>query len=761
MGKLMSKNSRNTKRIGWERSVGALWLVALLGGTSCSSVSEQEEQGLAAGTCEVHPPVRANFQAELEWHWSGIGSVEPTYNQVMMTPVVVDVSEDGIPDVIFHTFTGNKYQTDGIMRAISGDTGHDLWAATASSLRVSPGASIAAGDIDHDGKVDLCTISSGGDGVICFNNTGTVKFQSAPLETGDRSGVSMADLEGDGSVELIVGRFVLSNTGALKWAGSGSGPLTFAADIDQDGLLEVVMGGAIYEHNGSLKCTSAVGNGGFTGVANFDADAYGEIVVVAGGNVSLLDQNCGVIWTKAMPWIDDDKDYKGTGGGGAPNIADFDNDGQPEIGVAGRDFYVVFEANGAIKWQERTQDRSSQVTGSSTFDFEGDGQAEVVYADEVVLRIYDGSTGAERLRLPHASGTIHENPVIVDVDGDDNAEIVVASNNYHYPGATGIRAFRDLQDSWVNTRPIWNQHAYSVTNVNNDGSIPAHPATNWLTRGLNTFRSNSQGNGALSPFAAADLTILPPDNACMQHLTARVRNQGEAAASAGLKVAFYRGNPATGGTLLGVFTVAQKLEAGSEVVVELPLTPPPTGVTEVWAVADDDGTGTGRELECREDNNTSVLYLDVTPPVAGEDKKMPLWSPNHTYHTVKLSDCAADAWDECSGPLPVDQVGRITHVTSDEVEDATGGGDGHTCQDMVILDSHQVKLRAERQGAFDGRVYTLHYVITDPAGNSTQAQCTVHVPHDRSGREAVGSGPAYCVGGECPDDGGRSPRCMP
>ena len=140
---------------------------------------------------------------------------------------------------------------------------------------------------------------------------------------------------------------------------------------------------------------------------------------------------------------------------------------------------------------------------------------------------------------------------------------------------------------------------------------------------------------------------------------------------------------------------------------------------------------------------------------------MSLWSPNHSYHTVKLSDCAADAWDECSGTLPVDQVGRITHVTSDEVEDATGGGDGHTCKDMVVLDSYRVKLRAERQGASDGRVYTLHYVITDPAGNSTQAQCTVHVPHDRSGREAVRSESAYCVGGECPDDRGRNPRCMP
>lgn len=756
----MRKDGKNEGLLAQRTPASVPWLLALVGLTACSQVSDPgEKQGLV-GQCEVRPPSGANFDPELEWHWDGSKSNLREYNQVMMTPVVVDVSGDGIPDVIFNAFAGSTYTKDGVMRAISGDTGRDLW-ATSLDHRVYPGASIAAGDIDNDGQVELCTIPSGGVGVICFENTGDLKFQTTWPDTDNRGGVSLADLEGDGSVELITGRFVLSNTGARKWQGSGSGSdrLSFAADIDQDGLLEVIVGGSVYEHDGSHKCGSSAGHLEFTGVANFDMDPYGEIVVVGDNHVSLLDQNCALLWQKKMPANDEPDGSPGAGGGGPPNIADFDNDGQPEIGVAGRDFYVVFEANGAMKWKKPTQDRSSFMTGSSTFDFEGDGQAEVVYADEVRLRVYDGSTGAVRLEREHASGTIHENPVIVDVDGDDNAEIVVASNNYTFPGPTGIRAFRDRRDAWVNTRPIWNQHPYSVTNVNNDGSIPAHPATNWLTPGLNTFRSNSQGNGTLSPFAAADLTISPVEAKCTQRLAARVRNQGEAAASAGLKVAFYRGNPAAGGTLLGTATVPQKLAAGGEVIVELPLNPPPTGVTEVWAVVDDDGTGEGRELECREDNNTTILHLDFTPPVPGADKRVPLWPPNHFYHSLKLSDCAADAWDECSGPLPVDQAGRITHVTSDEVEDATGKGDGNTCEDMVIPASNRVRLRAERQGAADGRVYTVHYVVTDPLGNAAQARCTVHVTHDQSGRSTVDSGPAYCVGEGCPPGLDKGPRC--
>ena len=80
----------------------------------------------------------------------------------------------------------------------------------------------------------------------------------------------------------------------------------------------------------------------------------------------------------------------------------------------------------------------------------------------------------------------------------------MAANDLAYAPYHGIRVYHDRQEGWARTRKIWNQHAYSITNVNNDGSIPAHPATHWLSRALNTFRSNvanSFGDGP-SPYAA-------------------------------------------------------------------------------------------------------------------------------------------------------------------------------------------------------------------------------------------------------------------
>ena len=94
-------------------------------------------------------------------------------------------------------------------------------------------------------------------------------------------------------------------------------------------------------------------------------------------------------------------------------------------------------------------------------------------------------------------------------------------------------------------------------------------------------------------------------------LTAKVRNQGDATVAAGLPVAFYRGNPASGGARLGVVPVEVPLPAGAETLVSLPLSPAPGGAAEVWAVADDNGTGVGREPESREDNNATSATVSL------------------------------------------------------------------------------------------------------------------------------------------------------
>ncbi|WNG16631.1 FG-GAP-like repeat-containing protein [Cystobacter fuscus] len=608
-------------------------VLGMLSATGCGTTRAPEEEMTLrarplAERCEVRPPPPGVLEPELKWAWTG-SAVMPEHHQVMMTPVVVDVNADGVSDIVFSTFAGGTYQTDGVLRAVSGEDGHDLWAVTDPAARVKPAASLAAGDLDEDGLVEICAIPQDGRGIICFENDGTFKFRSA-LAANDYNewgGPSLADLDGDGFVEILDGNRVYDHTGTLKWVGSDgmggaqyTGPVSFAADIDQDGQQEVVNDRAIYRHDGTVLCVNTEIPHGFAAVANFDEDPAGEIVVAGRGRVSLLDDDCSLRWSVDVP---------GGGHGGSPNLADFDGDGALEIGLSGERAYSVLASDGSVKWSTPIQDLSSGKVGSTTFDFEDDGELEVVVTDELKLRILDAATGAVRWEIPNSSGTTHENPVVANVDGDPAAELVVVSNDHAYPGTHGLRVFQGRQ-GWAGTRSLWNQHAYSVTNVLDDGSIPAAATSHWLHPRLNTFHANVAnhfGEGP-SPYAAADLVVSELSATCEGEgqvvLRARVLNQGEAPVAAGVKVAFFDAEPSSGGTLLGVASVAEALPVGTSALATLSVSAPPNGPVSFSAIADDDGQGTGRDTECVESNNTTSTSVELAcqlppsnqPPVA-------------------------------------------------------------------------------------------------------------------------------------------------
>ncbi|MDP6934112.1 MAG: FG-GAP-like repeat-containing protein, partial [Myxococcota bacterium] len=221
------------------------------------------------------------------------------------------------------------------------------------------------------------------------------------------------------------------------------------------------------------------GSDGIPAVGDFDGDGLPEVVRTASGTVILSDTDGTFLWSTSIP---------GGGSGGPPTVADFDGDGEPEVGVAAYDYYTVYETDGTVLWSNPVEDHSSSVTGSSVFDFEGDGAAEVVYADEYTLWVFEGATGAVLVeQTGHASGTLYEYPLIADVDRDDSTEIVVASNDYTKSGWNGITVIGDEDSSWAPARPIWNQFAYHITNVDNDGSIPTTQVVNWES--WNNFRA--------------------------------------------------------------------------------------------------------------------------------------------------------------------------------------------------------------------------------------------------------------------------------
>ncbi|MEQ9463559.1 MAG: RHS repeat-associated core domain-containing protein [Haliea sp.] len=346
------------------------------------------------------------------------------------------------------------------------------------------------------------------------------------------------DLDGDGDTELIVGFTNVGGvatfnntfgnavvaydgrTGEILWEYIGGITRTVAravtptiVDLDMDGDTEIIWNQLVLDHEGNLlfelpvEQTIPGGGSDFLNVAiaNFDNDAFPEILGIDASNFYLFSHDGAVQWQ--VPY-----DSRGFA---APysdiTVAELDGDPFPEFvmmlpsdGGSSVDRTLrAFDSDGQPLWdqvdegfvvQTFTESRSSTPVA---FDFNNDGIDELIQfkapplampgggQQEGGLYIINGETGAVITFQPGLANNNYDQALTVaDVDGDGSAEIITNMATEFgadtvqiwdnlpgepFPPARGIR-------SGTNSHPTW---------INVDGSVPSSIAPHWLQPGRN------------------------------------------------------------------------------------------------------------------------------------------------------------------------------------------------------------------------------------------------------------------------------------
>ncbi|MBR4984370.1 MAG: hypothetical protein IKY83_01345 [Proteobacteria bacterium] len=670
------------------------------------------------------------FEASVQCEWNGSGADLPDANQIMSTIMAADLPFDSgtAVELVAISFSTVKNKVTTALRIFNGETCELL--QTIENPDIFNSANPALADIDNDGLIEI---------VAPLNNKGAVAYhwdeqnkRYDPKPFWNTSGCdvdamwggpSIHDINNDGVPEVIVDWAVYDgktgkciNTASTQASAAtdpnslGRFPVLADIDLDPDGKIELVST-QLWHWNSEDNTWELIPDSYKFGYSFGYAD-FGTPKNDGSFDFTKLDGKAEIVATG--------KDYlrvyafpgtmilesKLTVTLGTPNIGDFDGDGLPEIGVAGKDsYYVVDPGCGAQKakcendeshvlWSSKSQDNSSGYTGSSIFDFDSDGKTEVIYGDECFTRIYDGLTGEVVFSSARTSNTAFENPVILDPDQDMSAEIIIGSdsvanslpcpevdnmhhgvkciddedcysnkcvegycrcnadsecnwqrdaqgqvmNEYkctdplapqkaedgkvcrakHTPNVKhpGFRILRDRLDRWASARTLWTQHAYAVTHINDDGSIPKTSAwkQNFTDPKMNNFRQNSNGN--LEAGFAPDITgRFIKDNVCGKDSQGKyiiqgyLCNRGRKDVGSKLPATFYKGDPAEGNIICTSYTDSN-VPAGSDGCryVKCEMEDLVTG--RLTMVVNDDGKGGRTTVECDTNNNTDTI--DIT-----------------------------------------------------------------------------------------------------------------------------------------------------
>jgi hypothetical protein len=264
-------------------------------------------------------------------------------------------------------------------------------------------------------------------------------------ETGWYAAPAVADLDGDGTTEVIGAAYTLfvlngadgTQQFSVAAARSRVWPGVVVADIDSDGDLEIIIaqGGGyvtVLDHAGNIVWSRRPTSSELRGLSVYDLDGDERLEIIVTGAVG-SQVNTWVYTTDGdlrdgWPQLDDTSGYAAGVYNSNAAVHDLDKDGQGEIVVPSDVHYIcAYTAEGV------------QLPAHSIYGGKGWGKVGVWERLTTERRGWGtcsaGDARAERYRTNFAHGA----SVIADVNGDGSFEVIVTGNVYdcavgHPPG---------------------------------------------------------------------------------------------------------------------------------------------------------------------------------------------------------------------------------------------------------------------------------------------------------------------------------------
>ena len=340
---------------------------------------------------------------------SGTSGTGPGQPQGM---ALVDVNKDGRPDIVTANSSANTVgvllgQTGGTFATVT--TFASGFAGTTSSPQ-----SVALGDVDKDGNLDIVTANYGTSqvGVLLGNGDGTfrtvVTYDSGTGST--PTGVALGDVNADGKLDIITANYGNGKVGVLLGVlggfnspvlyTTGTNPQSVAlGDVNADGLLDIItantgsnnMGVLLGSGSGTFGIMTPYNSGGNPqSVTLGDVNADGKLDIVTANTGST---DVGVLLGSGSGTFGAVTTY-GTGSNSSQSAAlgDVNGDRNLDIITANYGTNTVGVLLGSASGTFSTMPPFALLSGGAPYgmtlgDVNADGEPDVVTTDNNASRV--------------------------------------------------------------------------------------------------------------------------------------------------------------------------------------------------------------------------------------------------------------------------------------------------------------------------------------------------------------------------------------